>query len=405
MRKRANILLLSMLVLLSSAALAFPQGWSASKEIQLSGNHTYKALFLDPDIYRLANDDLSDIRIADKNNDFVPYYLQQGSGETAVTETLYAASRVNSYTKNKDTYHDYEILPQQPNTDIIGNALLVSLPDREFLKHVDLYGSYDGLRWDYLLNDSVYRVRGLSKDKIAFPGSQKYTHYRLVILDNLEEIQLTDIRLLYSTSQLKHQDYQRTVQLPRSITHQNKTTVITLNNQNREKVVSLHFAIDGNFQRRFNLSANERLITSSELYQLTFQGTNITGTTLTLPEPINAEEIILIIHNRDDRPLAIQGITATTQVDKLVFEDSGNQPYIMYFNNPEAARPVYELELFRKHVEQEPQDILSLGQLIELRQDPPPKPPRLDYLFNTLIAAISLLLIFWLARQLARGQV
>ncbi|MDW7650551.1 MAG: hypothetical protein SCK29_10440 [Bacillota bacterium] len=85
------------------------------------------------------------------------------------------------------------------------------------------------------------------------------------------------------------------------------------------------------------------------------------NTTIVLPRPVTDENFSIHINNRDDRPLQIGDVTVHYLVDKIVFDDIGTSPYTLYFQNPEAEKPHYEIAQFAHLIENERQDTARLG--------------------------------------------
>src|SRR4030042_1067568 len=90
-------------------------GWFYSKNIQITGNNKYKYFFIDKDIYKYSNEDLSDIRIVDEMNNFMPYYINVGFKEEKEEDILYSSKLIKkSFEMIKDTpitntIFDYQI--------------------------------------------------------------------------------------------------------------------------------------------------------------------------------------------------------------------------------------------------------------------------------------------------------
>jgi hypothetical protein len=78
-----KIVFFSLLLILPANVLATGlKAWAAAREIQFQGGYPYKEFMVDPMIYRLAKEDLSDLRIIDKDGAFIPYYIQDASRRT-----------------------------------------------------------------------------------------------------------------------------------------------------------------------------------------------------------------------------------------------------------------------------------------------------------------------------------
>jgi hypothetical protein len=268
-------LLYLLLVLLPLVALAAaPAGWQAAREIASYGHHEYKEFFLDDSVYRHAKEDLSDLRIVDKNGEGIPYLIQGG-------------------------YHETKSMPQ-------------------VVKHAE----------------------GL--------------------------------------------------------------TSITLDNSDRLQVLAIKLEIIENHQRRYRLIAEGKQITSGEIVKLKMQDTDIDRTAINFPGYISSATITIEIDNRDDRPLTIEEIRVDYQVHRLVFPVSGEPPYVLYYGNPKAEKPSYDIERFRNHIEKEPKDTVRLGRFLQMppEPDPPAKPLHLGVLFNITIIGVSLFLIILVSRHL-----
>jgi hypothetical protein len=404
--KKYRLLLLILIVLLFPAAARsadITDGWEFHKEIKVNGSNRYKAFFLDEGVYKHVSTDLSDLRITDQNGQFVPYYIHSGTTALKATETYYNTALTDSFNKEGDTYLDFKITPLQQNADILGNKLIFSLPVLNFFKNLEIYGSHDGVVWEYVLSDNVYRVDKLDKDQMALPGTKKYGYYRVKILDNVENIKL-GLQLVHSFREKEYESYQRGTTLSHEVKQEKNHTFITLNNSNRLRVKNIRLSVSENFQRLFEVFGDDGPnFYRGELYNLQFRDYTISKTDISFTHtPLLTERIIIKISNLDNRPLHINSIQVEYLLDKIVFEDKGGENYRLWFGNPEAVKPRYEIELFKDHVEREQQDFSTLGGLVR-REEPEPEPPafRLDILFNIVIGAVSLLLVVFLARKLS----
>lgn len=406
MRSFCKVFILSFLVLtlLIGTTHARPEDWLSAKEILTTGTSPYQSFFLDGDVYRYAKCDLSDIRIIDKNGEFVPYYIKKGYLEEEQSEINYNSHLTDSFRKNNDTFQDFEMIPLQNDIDIIGDTLLFTLSTKDFLKQVDIYGSYDGLQWQFMITDTLYRAGGNTKQSILLPGPQKYRYYRIKLKDNVEGIVVENLILSHTQREIRNEGYRQTTRLPQTVENIDKKTIITFNNTSHIKIISVDFEIEDNHQRTYQLFTESGQITFGELYRLQFQDKDIINTTINLSQPVTDTTFSVHINNRDDKPLQIKDVAVNYLIDKVVFRDVGASPYTLYFHNPEAVKPSYEIEQFRNLIENEDQGIASLGKLTHFRQEEEKEPPRFDYLFNIVIGMVSIFLVLLLARQLKYKQ-
>ncbi len=116
--------------------------WKFSKKINYSDGNEYKSFFLDEEVYRYSKDDLSDIRIINDKNEFVPYYIlnkycmdeQEGLYEN-YKKTKHPNFKINI--KNNDTV----ILIDNKNHLNINDIKIISKDD--FKRNYDIYYKND----------------------------------------------------------------------------------------------------------------------------------------------------------------------------------------------------------------------------------------------------------------------
>jgi len=101
--------------------------WRFSKEIYYSDDNEYKSFFLDEEIYRYVKEDLSDIRIVNEKNEFVPYYMFNKNSK----KTRQAKFEISL--ENKDTL----ILIKNKNHLNINYIKIISQDD--FKRNYDIY--------------------------------------------------------------------------------------------------------------------------------------------------------------------------------------------------------------------------------------------------------------------------
>jgi hypothetical protein len=380
--------------------------WRGSAEIAQTGTtHRYTAFYLTEQIYEHSRPDLADLRIVDQNYEFVPYVVINGYNTTEESQTIYNSQLIKQFKKKGNTFFDFQLIPLLKNADITGNQLKLTLPAQNFLINIDIYGSYDGNTWEKFSNDQLYRVDDLVKEQIVFSAIEKFTYYRIVILNNINNLQLQNLQLINKNIKSDWSGFQKTSQLDYKVTAESGDTIVTINNPQHLKVKRLVITATGNFRRAyqvFDTPGMDHLIKTGDIYNLKFQDLNITETAIDLADnPCSSPKIKLKIINHDNRPLSISNIQTEFYLDQIVFEDSGNQDYRLYFGNPEARPPVYDLESFKSHILKEPMNSANLGELVIKPKVVSPKSKlNLSLIFNIVITAIALLLIIFLVKKL-----
>lgn len=402
-------------------------GYNYYKDISITGKNKYKAVFLDEETYKYANENLSDIRITDDKGDFVPYYINNTYSNSISTQVTYNSNIVRKYSENGDTILDFQITPQKENADILANKMEFDIQGEKYLKYFGVFGSFDGVQWQYITQDSIYKVDNAKKNEILLGDTKRYKYYRIRISDNPErtkiaflvernnviyvkskDIDITGLRLINDITQSTQGGYEKTASIKFEAKSEGKNTILELKNDNRLRINGININInDDTFNRHFEIYTKQgdqikNTGVSGELYKLNFKDLNIANTWVNLgTKPLSSEVIQVKIYNQDDKPLNIKGIEAVYCIDKLVFEAKNNEGYKLYSGNTNATKPSYDIETYKTHIEVEPQDVCSLGKVIPLGGTTLPK-KTYDYnmIFNVVIVVISLALILVIVLKL-----
>lgn len=378
--------------------------WRFAREIKGAGSGKYQTFFLTEEVYRQTSPDLADLRITDKNGEFVPYYLQYGNTSETRKKELYDARLIKSFKKEGTSYLDYRVYPHRETEDILTDSLTFSLPEENFYKKIIAYGGYDNKNWEYLREDRLYQVEGLKNDTVTFSEVVKYNFYRIEVPKNSENLVFRGMKAVNNSLNRQEQSFRKTTGLRYRMRSGGEISTIIVENKDHLKISALHFQTEGNFQRRFEVLGREKDLTrlTGEIYNLQFQDFQISQTSIDFADdPVTLEEIRIKIINHDNPPIKILGITGDYLIDKIVFEDPGGGPYRLYYGNPSATKPHYDLEFYKMHLLKEKQDLCMLGEEREFSETKPESPGwHFDYLFSLVIIIISLALIVLLVMKL-----
>jgi hypothetical protein len=385
------------------------KGWTYEKEIQSSGTTGHQAFFLDEEIYRHGNADLSDIRIINDKNEFVPYYIYNEYLETTRDINIqYDSKQILSFMKKNDHYVDFEILKQGDTADILGNTLVLDIQQRQFLKNIRVYGGYDNQTWELIKEDHIYRTDAGEKLEVILNDGYKFNYYRLVLINDVEKTSIENLKLVLDKKEEIHENYKKTKAADYKIeSNDQKDTIITLNNEDHLKIHEIKIMSEGDFRRGFDFRYKEAevkdfyYLMGGEIYQIKLDNFKAEQLSIRLDGStgipfLMADTLQIMIHNKDNKPIPIQGIEVSYYVDKVVFEDDGSQGYKVLFGNIDVKRPSYDLESYKVHIEKEKQEISSLGSLQSRGpKDGEKEGPPVNYrlLLNGAIAGISILLL------------
>jgi hypothetical protein len=385
--------------------------WEFSRTIEIPQQTPYYELYLDEAVYGAAAEDLRDLRIADSKGNPVPYYLESGEVTAEEHTASYSSELIRQVSQGTSTLLDYRIKPLAEHVDIQGDKLVFVLPDESFLKHVEVWGGYDGNAWEPLAKGDLYATGGLSANAITLGASYKFSYYRLVVENNPERLDFPGLTLMDSSREWKTAEFTRQ-QIPQyEIGQVENRTEIVISNMDRLKISKLTLDSTGNFSRRYELydSDGNRIPVagSGELYRLDFKDTRISQTDILLPDASSSAVLRMIIYNLDDAPLSITGLKLEYLVDRLVFAGQESESYSLLYGNPLAAAPQYDLVHFRDQIAGEQLGTAALGAETVLPEAAEESPAtagwfQSQWVFNSIIIAVSLLLILIVARKLGR---
>lgn len=386
--------------------------WKLSREISLPEAAPYYELYLDEAVYRSAAEDLRDLRIQDSTGAPVPYYMESGAETVEEHSAVYSSALTHKAVKGTDTLLDYQIKPLAEHVDIQGNRLVFELPADSFLKHVEVWGGYDGQAWELLGTGDLYATNGLSADSITLERSYKFGYYRLVVKNNPEGLEFPGLTLVDSSREWSTAAFMRQKTPQTEIKQVENRTEIMISNTDRLKIGKVMLGSTGNFLRRYELydSAGIKLpVTGSgELYRLDFKDTRISRTEIQ-PVPAASDSLRVVIYNLDDAPISITDLKIEYLVDRLVFAGGEKTPYSLLYGNTLATAPQYDIINFKDRISGEKLVQAALG-----AETPVPvtagEPPGTSWWlqgrwgFNAIIIAVSLLLILIVARKLGRTK-
>lgn len=417
--KKLIIVLITMLLFLNTTVLAEDiDNWKYLKEIQ-SKEEGYKAVYLDEHIYRYTKGDLSDIRIIDNNGEFVPFYLYNKYLVTSnIKNREYKSKEILSFTKNKDSYYDFEIIMIDENTDIIGNKLLIDINKDDFFNEVEVFGSYDNEKWDFIKLDKIYRVKEAEKLDVVFDDSFKYRYYRIVFKNDTSSDYIKSFKLIMDEKEIEYEEYRKTKKIEYEILSNNKETIININNEDRLKINNIAILSNDDYKRNYILyfkndedgSFND--IKYGEIYRINLEKFSAENNNITLDNVyekfIKFDTIRIKIINNDDKPINIEDIKINYFVDKIVFKGDKNNTYQILFGNKDTKKPTYDIESYKHEIEKEIQKVCSLSNLLknaafkENSNDNEQGDINYKLILDITIALISVILVILIIRKIKK---
>ena len=360
-------------------------------EIEIDGENRYKAIRLTPQIYNAANRDLSDLLIKDSNGENVPYFINAGSKNRIASRESTLMELINSYLMDDSFYFDYKLAAAR-NNDIISTSIEFATGNTNFAKEVDLYGSYDNINWEFVQKDKIYSIDGKSKLTIEFAHPQKFTHYRLALANNLEQISFDTVNLVYSIEMTEETYFIETIEPRFNVESENRRTNIVIEGLKNLRLCDITIHTDSMFKRNADTPQGAR----KEIFNLSLNDTSYSDTTIPLNWQISSDETYIItIADADDKPIQIDGITVRYYADEVVFEGNTNEAYMLEFGaDSSKTAPVYDIERYKNEILKGKIDKLEMGEIAYTIYEIEEIPPERDYrlIFNIVIIVITLLL-------------
>jgi len=381
-----------LLLLLFFAPLALPL-FSHDAEINIEGENNYKSVRLTPRIYNEAHRNLSDFLIKDGDEN-IPYFINSSTGKTNETRETYLLRQINSYIKDDNFFFDFELALAR-DSDIIATSMEFSTRNSGFAKPVDVFGSYDNIHWEFVQSDMLYVVESKWKLEINFNRPQKYTHYRLKLANNLEQISFFRVELVYSLRISEETFFIESFRPEFTVETKDKITKILVKGLKNLRLCDLQIETDSMFIRNVKASGDR----DKELYNLSVNGTTYTDTVLPLNRKVSESDIFtVIINDADDKPININGIVARYYADDLVFQgnvfqrNEGDVYRLEFGVDLSRAAPVYDIERYKNEILKGPIDRLELGEIVYVKTEHPREKTSYRVIFDIVIVLVGILL-------------
>ena len=390
----------SLFIMISEEKIA---DWQCYKSIELGGSNKYKYFFLDKEIYLYSNTNLSDLRIIDKLGSSVPYYILEGFKEEEKEEIIHELKLIkNSKETNKEktltnTVFDYQLLSEDKNLSC--NKLEFDVDNSgEYSNQIEVYGRNEKSNWSFITKDTIYNIDKFKKNDVSLSNFFNYSFYRIKIIDSGEKALIKECRAVFKRISNKYDNYKETTDLKFDALEEEKTTLIKIENSNKLKLLNIDIIAEGNFNRKYDLTFgnSDYSLYSDNLYKFNHNNIDISKTMIVFSGTWkNDTALALRIFNNDNAPLKIDKIGAEYIIDKVIFEDNESKEYKLYFGNPDAEKPSYDIVTFQSYIEKDDKDKCSLGSLVKLKESKEEKESKINYklIFNILIVVVSIALV------------
>ena len=403
-----KIILFSILLLLPAFCLAdfSVDKWQYYKSINLSEDNL--AIFsLDDEIFSNAKSDLADLRIIDNNSEEAPYKMIVARDKRKA-DIFYPKMLNNSFVAGRSS----SVVLDFEKKGRLVNQLRIITASENFQRNVIVYGSDNRENWKVLNNKAyIYDYtdkRGSIKTQntsVSFPQSV-YRYIKIEISD--QEGSPVKISRVEAINYIKEKS-KEVKRNPKYFVNQNSEerateVIVDLGAKGIPTSKVLFKVTDRNFNRGVlvytgNDKDNWKYNNSGYIFR--YNTAKFTGENLLLNfSETNDQYIKIIIQNKDNRPINIEGLTSFSIYREVIFQAESGKSYRIYYGNKKARFPEYDLENYFKYLDVENAKEAALsGQQVNSSFVPelePEKPlsERIPYLFSFVLVIASLILLF-----------
>jgi hypothetical protein len=414
-------------LVLAALALALPEAvamadfsigqWRYVKSIQVPAELVGEGLVelpLDREVFGRAASGLVDLRVVEGEEAEVPYQLvvERGRQErqsltTSIRDLGHVPGQYSSFVVDLD------------RNGVLHNEIEVLSGSRNFQREVMVEGSTDGATWAILQEESrIFDFTPREGDftnrhtRVRYPESTA-RYLRVRIMNHGEEpLQISGASVFSVTETLpQERAYSATIISQTEDSHR-RVSVMAIN-LGVERLPTSRLAVETsqvNFYRAVSLEASEDaqvwtpLAASDALYA--YDTPRFVGRYLSVTYPETTSRYLrLTVHNEDNPPLKIQGVGAYGVSRKLLFAAKPGTSYTLYYGNPDATAPSYDLGRFLPYLETEDLPAGTLGPQAEnpdFSESQVPLSERLPWLIPVVVALAAVavgLLLFGVVKQ------
>lgn len=344
---------------------------------------------LDAQVQNAARRDFADLRVVSDDGTEVACVVRLEAGSEQVTPITPAV-------------YNREFVPGKSSSLVLDfggramkNSLRVSTPGKNFRREVKVEASEDGKQWR-LIREQAFLFqaevgqggRPFSKDEVDLPaGDQRYL--KVWVFNQESDPRKVEIESIGAAMIQRDPPTLEPVEISVLSTRENpesKSTELILDTGARGRVLELlHFSFnDANFQRAVSVEGRDAEVEEVDLpledggsrrvrreipWQWIASGTVRRVSAGEAPE---SEEAIRMgkagfrflrikVYNGDDPALKLREVRGKAVVRSLLFPAASGRHYSLYYGNPRARQPKYDLAQLLPKLEQARVSAASLG--------------------------------------------
>ena len=405
----------ALLIAIPLLAGAIEQEWRYYKPVTLPDSAVAPGLVeleLDPEVYAHAAPGLGDIRVTEQQGEEQPYKLLVESGDQRRAPVA-AKTQDLSRGPGKDTTFILDLQSE----GALHNELEVQTSSKDFQRRVEVEGSDDGKSWRTLENNGTIfaltiKERGFaaSDTRVTYPDSTARFLRVRIIDDGLEPLNVKG-GVVFFARQLEPSRSKITLVLVEREEDQERKSTVLLMDTGSAGIPANRIELEiprRNFHRQVSLEGSDDMLawhnvqSNDTLYD--FDTPKFVGNDLSIGFGESRYRYYrATIANEDNPPLPVDGARASGFVRKLVFSADPAGSYRLYYGNPDAGSPSYDLERIFPYLVTEGLPAASLGPHTQnpafFVPEPPPRPftERFPWLLPVIVAIAALIIGAFLA--------
>lgn len=289
----------------------------------------------------------ADLRVVSDRKEEVPWQIVSRRPEQR-REELPVQMRNLSRTEKGETWLELLVDKQEARV----NAVEIITPDTDFSRQVQVLGSPDGKKWNTLRKDGVIfdisRGEKLRHTRITFPQAG-FRHLALKIAnDDAQPLTISNVKVLQESNS-QGQTYTihgKTDKPELNASRQESSIVVRMN-----MVFPLDRLIVATAERNFQRSVEVQIKRGTGDWERWAQGTIFSFDTATMHESqlaidmpeVATREFRLVFKNLDSPPLPVTSVSGEGYRRLLVFKQQADRKLYLFWGNPLAPQPQYDL--------------------------------------------------------------
>lgn len=289
----------------------------------------------------------ADLRVVTDQKEEVPFQIVSQRPERREEELAHRLQNL-SRTGNGETWLELVL----DGRAAAASAVEVMTPDTDFSRQVQVLGSPDGKNWNTLRKDGVIfdvsRTEKLRHTRISFPQTG-FRYLALKIADNgAQPLAISDVRVLQE-GQSSGQTYTISAMIDQpeiNASRQESSIVIRMKRVFPLDRLKLATA-ERNFQRRVEVQIKGRTgewerWTTGTIFSIDSPTMHESQLVIDMPE-VAAREFRLQFRNLDSPPLPVSTVNGEGFRRLLIFKQPDDRKLFLFWGNPLAQPPSYDL--------------------------------------------------------------